>query len=116
MFFVCVDVKNRKIDQLMKVLIEWFYNIFVRGDDFVLLDCNNVGVDKGFDEFYQVVCESNCLFMFVLRFFFLNIFFCYVFDIDKDNSCICNVEINRCNGVNDFDVQYFYFRFVLRGY
>lgn len=115
----CADVKNRKIDQLMKVLIEWFYNISARGDDSVLLDCNNAGVDKGFDELYnaiKAVRESNCSSTSVPRSSLSNTPFCHVLDTDKDNNCSLNAEINRCNGANDFDVQHPHLRPVLRGY
>lgn len=116
----CANVTNRKIDRLMKVLIEWFYKISVRDNEFVLQDCNNAGVDKGFDELYnaiKAVQKGNCSSTSPLRSSHSNTHLSLVREKpDRNSSCTCNAEIDRFNGEINFDVQHPHLSPVLRGY
>ena len=52
--FASVDSRSRKIDKMVKILMAWFYK-FSLETDLVVQDCDDLAVDKGFNELYDAI-------------------------------------------------------------
>ena len=123
--FASVDVTNRKTDKMMKVLMEWFYD-FPVNHDLLSQDCNNLEIDKSFDELYDAlksVRERACSADSAKGDTTLpqdslvsDALLCHACSTPNDSRCDCNPELNRPNGVCIFNVQHPLLKPVLRGY
>lgn len=123
--FASVDVTNRKTDKMMKLLMDWFYDFPVE-HDLLSQDCNNLVMDKSFDELYDAiksVQERTCAAdlakgdITLLQDSLVSDHpLCRACSTHNDCKCDCNAELNRSSGVNFFDVQHPLLKPVLRGY
>ena len=52
--FASVDSRSRKIDKMVNVIMAWFYK-FSFGTDQVVQDCDDLVVDKSFEELYDAI-------------------------------------------------------------